>query len=136
MRSKHIYKLKNKTKQKRYYGKTQHASQQETELFFRPGADAPHAYLRAWTLCCFQSLISTRTLRRASTASTDSCAEIYRMPLDGVTSSGSIWRKVPARKRSSECANGYYIKLCECDQAECIYRVFTCMPSGEYLRRF
>ena len=41
------------------------------------------------------SIISTRTFRRAPTASVDSCAEIYRVLLDGVTSSGSIWRKVP-----------------------------------------
>ena len=48
----------------------------ETELCFLPGADAPHVYVRAWTLCCFHCLISTRTFRRVLTASVDSCAEI------------------------------------------------------------
>ena len=41
-----------------------------------PGADAPHNYVRAWTLFCFLGLISTQTFRRALTASADSCAEI------------------------------------------------------------
>ena len=27
----------------------------ETELFFLPGVDAPHVYVRAWALGCFQS---------------------------------------------------------------------------------
>ena len=38
--------------------------------------DAPRVYVRAWTLCCFHSFISTQTLERALTASVDSCAEI------------------------------------------------------------
>ena len=45
--------------------------------------DAPRVYVRAWTLCCFHSLIniSTQTLERALTASVDSCAEIkVRVP--------------------------------------------------------
>ena len=33
----------------------------ETELFFLPGVDAPHVYVRAWALGCFHSLISTQT---------------------------------------------------------------------------
>ena len=32
--------------------------------------------MRAWTLCCFHSLVSTQGFRRALTASVDSCAEI------------------------------------------------------------
>ena len=48
----------------------------ETELFFLPGVDASHVYVRAWALGCFYSHISTRTFRRALTASLDSCAEI------------------------------------------------------------
>ena len=42
--------------------------------------DAPHVYVRAWALGCFHSLISTRTFRRALTASLDSCAEIKSAP--------------------------------------------------------
>ena len=53
----------------------------ETELFFLPGVDAPHVYVRAWALLgCFHSLISTETFRRALTASVDSCAEIKSAP--------------------------------------------------------
>ena len=40
-----------------------------------------------WALGCFHSHISTRTFRRALTASVDSCAEIKSAP--------SVWRKVP-----------------------------------------
>ena len=60
--------------------------------FLLPGVDAPHVYVRAWALGCFHSLISTRTFRRALTASVDSYAE---MPFSGVTKSGRVWRKVP-----------------------------------------
>ena len=66
----------------------------ETELIFYPGADAPHVYVRAWTLCCFHSLTRTQTFRRALTASVDSCAEI-ECPFSGVTRSGRVWRRVP-----------------------------------------
>ena len=34
----------------------------ETVLFSLPEADAPQIYVRAWTLCCFHSLISTPNL--------------------------------------------------------------------------
>ena len=47
---------------------------------FLPGVDALHVYVRAWALSCFHSLISTRTFRRALTASVDSCAEIKSAP--------------------------------------------------------
>ena len=66
----------------------------ETELFFLPGVDASHVYVRALALGCFYSHISTRTFRRALTALLDSCAEIEGA-LSGVTKSGRIWRKVP-----------------------------------------
>ena len=75
----------------------------ETELFFfffspffflLPGVDAPHVYVRAWALGCFHSLISTRTFRRALTASVDSCAD-KEWPFSSVTKSGRVWRKVP-----------------------------------------
>ena len=55
----------------------------ETELFL-PEADAPHVSVRAWTLCCFHSLISTQTFRRALTASADSCVKIKGCPVSGV----------------------------------------------------
>ena len=61
--------------------------------FLFTGVDAPHVYVRAWALGCFHSLISTRTFRRALTASAVNCAEI-EFPFSGVTSSGRIWRKV------------------------------------------
>ena len=51
----------------------------ETELF-SPGVDASHVYVRALALGCFYSHISTRTFRRALTASLDSCAEIKSTP--------------------------------------------------------
>ena len=38
--------------------------------------DTSHVYVGAWALGCFHSHISTRTFRRALTASLDSCAEI------------------------------------------------------------
>ena len=43
---------------------------------FLPGVHASRVYVRAWALGCFNSHISTRTFRRALTASVDSCAEI------------------------------------------------------------
>ena len=56
--------------------------------------DAPHAYVRALALGCFYSHISTRTFRRALTASVDSSAEI-ECTFSDVTKSGRVWRKVP-----------------------------------------
>ena len=56
----------------------------ETELFlfsfFLTGVDAPHVYVRAWALGYFYSHVSTRTFRRALTASVDSCVEIKSAP--------------------------------------------------------
>ena len=49
-------------------------------FFFLPGVHASHVYVRAWALGCFHSLISIHTLRRALTASADSCAEIKTAP--------------------------------------------------------
>ena len=63
-------------------------------LFFLPGVDASHVYVRTLALGCFYSHISTGTFRRALTASLDSCAEI-ECPISGVTKSGKVWRKVP-----------------------------------------
>ena len=52
----------------------------EMELFFLPGVDASHVYMRALALGCFCSHVSTRTFRRAPTTSVDSCAEIKSAP--------------------------------------------------------
>ena len=49
-------------------------------LFFLPGVDTSHVYVRARALGCFHSLIITKTFRRALTASVDSCAEIKSTP--------------------------------------------------------
>ena len=55
----------------------------------------PHVYVRAWTLCCFHSLISTESFRRALSVSVDCCAKIKSAcPFSGVTTSGRVWRKV------------------------------------------
>ena len=58
--------------------------------------DAPHVYVRAWALGCFHSPISTRTFRRALTASVHGqlCGD-KECPFSGVTKSGRVWRKVP-----------------------------------------
>ena len=48
----------------------------ETELFSLHGVDASRVYMRAWALGCFYRHISTRTFRRALTATLDSCAEV------------------------------------------------------------
>ena len=71
-------------------------SRRNSSSFFLPGVDASHVYVRALALGCFYSHISTRTFRRALTASPDSCAEIKSAPsVSGVTKSGTVWRKVP-----------------------------------------
>ena len=49
-------------------------------LFFLPGVDASHVYVRVWALGCFHSLISTQTHRRALTALVDSSTEIKNAP--------------------------------------------------------
>ena len=55
-----------------------------------------HVYVRALTIGCFYSHISTETFRRALTASVESCAEIKSGPsVAYVTKSGRVWRKVP-----------------------------------------
>ena len=52
-------------------------------FLFLPGLDAPHVYVRVWTLCCFDSLISTQIFRRALTASVDTYREIKSLEEDG-----------------------------------------------------
>ena len=62
-------------------------------FLFLPKADVPHVYVRAWTLCCFHSLIGTPTFWRVLV---DGCAEIKtECPFSGRTNSGRVWRKVP-----------------------------------------
>ena len=70
-------------------------SRQNFFFSFLLGKDAPHVYVRAWMLCCFHSLISTQTFRRALAAPVDSCAEIKSAPSVAVINSGRVWRKVP-----------------------------------------
>ena len=49
--------------------------------FSLPRLDASHVYVGAWALGCFHSHThSTRTFRRALTASVDSCVEIKSAP--------------------------------------------------------
>ena len=60
-----------------------------------PRADAPQVKVHAGTLCCFHSLISTQTFRRALTASLDSCAEIKSVPSVASPNRTWVWRKVP-----------------------------------------
>ena len=68
----------------------------ETELFFLPGVDASHVYVRALALGCFYSHMSTRTFRRALTASLHGQLRGNKEnPFSGVTKSGRVWRKVP-----------------------------------------
>ena len=50
------------------------------KMLFLSEKEAPHVYVRAWTLCCSESLISTQRFRRALTASVDSCAEMKSAP--------------------------------------------------------
>ena len=64
--------------------KTRIVSIDTQRFLFLPAADAPHVYARARTLCCFHSLISIRTFRKALTASVDSCAVIKECPFSGV----------------------------------------------------
>ena len=55
-------------------------SRRNSFFFFLPGVYASHICVRAWVLGCFHSLISTKTFRRALTASVDSWTEIKCYP--------------------------------------------------------
>ena len=50
------------------------------ELFYLPGVDASHVYVRALVLGCFYSHISTQTFQMVLTTLVDSCAEIRSTP--------------------------------------------------------
>ena len=75
-------------------------------FLFLPGGDVLHVYVRAWALGCVHSLISTRTFRRALTASVDSCAEIKSGALQW---RNQIWKSLEegAGKRCSECVPAF-----------------------------
>ena len=74
-------------------------------LFFLPGVDASHDYVRAWALGCFHSpilidddlynSINTQTFWRALTTSVDIYHRDKECPFSGITKSGRVWRKVP-----------------------------------------
>ena len=59
--------------------KKQNCLNQDRTLFL-PGADVPHVYVGALTLCCFHSLICTQSFWRVLTASVTSCMEIKSAP--------------------------------------------------------
>ena len=76
-----------------------------------------HVYVRALTLCCFYSSISTQTFRKALTASADSCAEIKSAP--SVTSLilaefGKRWRKAMLGVCVCPCVLLYLPVTCVC----------------------
>ena len=65
-------------------------------FFFLPGADAPRVYVRAWTLCCFDSLINPQNLSREGADRVGGQPRGDReCTLSGVTNCGRVWRKVP-----------------------------------------
>ena len=72
-------------------------------LFFLPGVDAPHVYVRAWALGCFHSLNNYQYPNLSGAA--DSVGGQLRgdkeCPFSGVTKSGRVWRKVPERDARS-----------------------------------
>ena len=85
-------------------------------LFFLPVVDTPHVYVRAWALGCFYSHISTRTFRRALTASLHGQLRGDKeCPFSGVTKSGRVWRKVPesgARSVGGKACRLGFCSLC------------------------
>ena len=60
--------------------KPESSESKRNSFFFYAGVDASHVYVRTWALGCFCNHISTQTVRRALTASVDSCAEIKSAP--------------------------------------------------------
>ena len=63
-------------------------------LFFLPGVDASHVYVRALALGCFYSHISNRTFGGADRVAGQLRGD-KEYPFSGVTKSGRVWRKVP-----------------------------------------
>ena len=75
--------------------------------------DASHVYVRVLALGCFYSHVSTRTFRRALTASLDKLRGDKECPFSGVTKSGRVWRKVPeSRALNVAGAVGEGVKAC------------------------
>ena len=74
-----------------------------------PGADTPHVHVRAWTLCCFHSLISTQTFRWGADRVGGQLCGDKECPFSGVTSSGSL--EEGAGKRRSVCVPALDAKL-------------------------
>ena len=66
-------------------------------IFFQPGADdlLYRVYVRAWTLCCYHSLIISQTFRKALTASVQhgQMRGDKECPFGGVSSCGRVWWK-------------------------------------------
>ena len=91
-------------------------------LFFLPGADAPHVYVRALAQCCFHSLISTQTFRRALTASVDKRI----IPLQWRWRN-QFWQSLEegAGKRCSECAQTPKLQALFCDILPSTTAVFS-----------
>ena len=90
--------------------------------------DTSRVYLRALALGCFNSLISTRTFRRALTGSVDSCAEIKSTTsVHGVTESGRVWRKVPESDARSVMAPLEMFFLFLSDVIQLFFRIAPCL---------
>ena len=67
------------------------------------GENASYVYVRALALGCFHSHISTRTFRRALTASLDSCAEI-KSAISNLTARTKVTCPLSAQnRRTSVC---------------------------------
>ena len=66
----------------------------ETELSILPGVDAPHVYVRAWALGCFQSY-EYPSLSEGADRVGGQLRGDKECPFSGVTKSGRAWRKVP-----------------------------------------
>ena len=80
-------------------------------LFFSPGVDASHVYVRAWALGCFHSLTSThiqsdvvnqclecdqyRNLSEGADRVGGQLRGDKECPFSGVAKFGRVWRKVP-----------------------------------------
>ena len=63
-------------------------------LFFLPGVDAPHVYVRAWAVACFQSYQDPNLSEGADRVAGQLRGD-KECPFSGVTKSGRVWRKVP-----------------------------------------
>ena len=96
----------------------------------------------AWAPGCFYSHISTRTFRRALTASLDSCAGDKECRFNGVTKSGRVWRRVPESDvRQGVCVWPWYaewnlVVLRQCQAFSALdYTFFSGSLPGESYRR-